>query len=279
MTHFSSADIGFNVDSLVDACSRPVSTVAAKVACPFCNEYTQTSEDQAVEKSVLPVVDVKRHLASHMEDLALLSITTSAQDAAETAPQVSHSTVHWETFADILRQTKSSTGTFVSEQLRGASDETEETIISDVLARSSASRIKGNKSLAPIKFLRHNHIVDRERRLHASEDYQPSKAFGRKAKARLVSAETRVSKQSKEAQHTVGSLSDFAMECADQGRWEAAENIQAKVVQACRDALGRDHPDTLKSKARLAVIYSCQGRLWKAEELQREESERVDRQK
>lgn len=284
--HFSSVDIGFNLDSLVNACSRPVSTVPAKVACPFCYEYTQMSDDQTVEKSVVAVAEVKRHLAIHMENLALLSITTLTQDAAEPKPQVSGriTPALSETDADSLLQSEASSETFensIGRRPWGASDETE-TKQSDVHAKGPKIRILGDRNIANRSPERgqEKSAFDKAAGILTSQTIftdskraktiSPQNSLGGQREEDLSWHREESLKQSSERQYTVGSLSDFAMECADRGRWEAAENIQAKVVQACRDALGRDHPDTLKSKARLAGIYSCQGRLWKAEELQRE---------
>jgi hypothetical protein len=40
-----------------------------------------------------------------------------------------------------------------------------------------------------------------------------------------------------------------------QGRWDDALELQEKVLEASTMALGKEHPDTLKAMAHLAVTY------------------------
>jgi tetratricopeptide (TPR) repeat protein len=53
-----------------------------------------------------------------------------------------------------------------------------------------------------------------------------------------------------------------------QGRWDEAEELQGKVMEARSRMLGEEHPDTLSAMASLAITYRKQGRWKKAEELQ-----------
>jgi hypothetical protein len=51
------------------------------------------------------------------------------------------------------------------------------------------------------------------------------------------------------------------------GRWDEAEVVFVRVVEAQKKTFGAEHPSTLISKGNLALIYQCQGRLKEAEEL------------
>ena len=53
----------------------------------------------------------------------------------------------------------------------------------------------------------------------------------------------------------------------NQGRWDNAEKLEVKVMQARRDKLGSDHPDTLMSMSDLTATYWDQGRFDEAEKL------------
>ncbi|KAF2818698.1 hypothetical protein CC86DRAFT_237739, partial [Ophiobolus disseminans] len=53
----------------------------------------------------------------------------------------------------------------------------------------------------------------------------------------------------------------------NQGRWDAAEELEVQVMETCKKKLGADHPSTLTSMANLALTYQNQGRWDAAEEL------------
>ncbi|KAJ5960017.1 uncharacterized protein N7479_007167 [Penicillium vulpinum] len=53
----------------------------------------------------------------------------------------------------------------------------------------------------------------------------------------------------------------------DEGRWEAAEQLEVQVMETSKTKLGEDHPDTLTSMANLASTYRNQGRWEAAEQL------------
>ncbi|KAJ5393627.1 uncharacterized protein N7487_011268 [Penicillium crustosum] len=53
----------------------------------------------------------------------------------------------------------------------------------------------------------------------------------------------------------------------DEGRWEAAEQLELQVMETRKTKLGEDHPDTLTSMANLASTYRNQGRWEEAEQL------------
>ena len=53
-----------------------------------------------------------------------------------------------------------------------------------------------------------------------------------------------------------------------QGRWDAAEELEAQVMETRTRVLGQEHPDTLASMDNLASTYRDQGRWKEAEELE-----------
>jgi hypothetical protein len=64
------------------------------------------------------------------------------------------------------------------------------------------------------------------------------------------------------------SMANLASTYWNQGRWEAAEELQTDVMETRKKKLGADHPPTLTSMANLATTYVHQGRWEAAEELQ-----------
>ncbi|OBT39371.1 hypothetical protein VE00_10239 [Pseudogymnoascus sp. WSF 3629] len=66
---------------------------------------------------------------------------------------------------------------------------------------------------------------------------------------------------------TLTSMANLASTYRNQGRWDAAEELDVQVMETSKKKLGADHPDTLTSMANLASTYSNQGRWDAAEEL------------
>src|SRR5438105_4133496 len=62
-------------------------------------------------------------------------------------------------------------------------------------------------------------------------------------------------------------MANLASTFWNQGRWEAAEELEVQVMETRKKKLGADHPDTLTSMANLASTYRNQGRWEAAEEL------------
>ncbi|KAF2022534.1 hypothetical protein EK21DRAFT_83159, partial [Setomelanomma holmii] len=46
----------------------------------------------------------------------------------------------------------------------------------------------------------------------------------------------------------------------NQGRWDAAEELEVQVMETSKKKLGADHPSTLTSMANLAFTWKAQGR-------------------
>ena len=62
-------------------------------------------------------------------------------------------------------------------------------------------------------------------------------------------------------------MANLASTYRNQGRWDAAEELEVQVMETSKKKLGVDHPDTLTSMANLASTYRNQGRWDAAEEL------------
>lgn len=76
------------MDSVLEACSRPVAEIAAS-ACPLCDEWDKQVRIEAESKGqiipegnavMMPLEQFKRHLAGHQEELALFATTSEHQE-------------------------------------------------------------------------------------------------------------------------------------------------------------------------------------------------------
>ena len=52
---------------------------------------------------------------------------------------------------------------------------------------------------------------------------------------------------------TLTSMANLALTYRNQGRWDAAEELEVQVMEMSKKKLGVDHPSTLTSMANLAV--------------------------
>ncbi|KAF2023397.1 hypothetical protein EK21DRAFT_105340 [Setomelanomma holmii] len=60
------------------------------------------------------------------------------------------------------------------------------------------------------------------------------------------------------------------LEVQNQGRWDAAEELEVQVMETCKKKLGADHPDTLASMNNLAHTQKSLGQVIDAIQLMRE---------
>jgi Tetratricopeptide repeat len=65
-------------------------------------------------------------------------------------------------------------------------------------------------------------------------------------------------------------MANLASTYMNQGRWEAAEELEVQVMETRKKKLRANHPDTLTSMANLAFIWKEQGRDPEAVGLMRE---------
>jgi len=63
-------------------------------------------------------------------------------------------------------------------------------------------------------------------------------------------------------------MANLASTYMNQGRWEAAEELEVQVMETRKKKMGADHPDTLGSMHNLALTYRDKGRWDEAEQLQ-----------
>ena len=54
---------------------------------------------------------------------------------------------------------------------------------------------------------------------------------------------------------TLTSMANLASTYRNQGRWDAAGELEVQVMETSKKKLGADHPDTLSSIANLALTY------------------------
>jgi tetratricopeptide (TPR) repeat protein len=68
---------------------------------------------------------------------------------------------------------------------------------------------------------------------------------------------------------TLASVCDLAQVLQNQGKYEAAEEMNRRALEGREKVLGRHHADTLKSVANLAMAMQCQGKYERAEQMNR----------
>ncbi|OCL04768.1 hypothetical protein AOQ84DRAFT_300209, partial [Glonium stellatum] len=76
---------------------------------------------------------------------------------------------------------------------------------------------------------------------------------------------------------TLTSMANLASTYRKKGRWDEAEELQAKELKICSRVLGPEHPDTLTSMANLAFIWKGQDRAMEAISLMKECVQRQQR--
>ena len=65
-------------------------------------------------------------------------------------------------------------------------------------------------------------------------------------------------------------MNNLAIVLQERGKWQKAEEMHTKVLEARRRVLGQDHQDTLSSMNNLANVLQKQGKWQKAEEMHTE---------
>jgi Flp pilus assembly protein TadD len=65
-------------------------------------------------------------------------------------------------------------------------------------------------------------------------------------------------------------MANLASTYRNQGRWDAAEELDVQVMETRKKKLGADHPSTLSSMANLAFTWKAQGRSAEAVVLMRQ---------
>jgi hypothetical protein len=82
--------------------------------------------------------------------------------------------------------------------------------------------------------------------------------------------ETRKKKLGADHPDTLTSMGNLASTLWNQGRWDAAEELEVQVMETSKTKLGANHPNTLTSMNNLAFIWKGQGRDMEAVNLMRE---------
>lgn len=76
-------------DFFLESCSRPLTELPAVMACPLCDDYEPHSDLSTTKSSTISVADIKRHLADHLEQLALFAIPPAMDDEQESSSRQS----------------------------------------------------------------------------------------------------------------------------------------------------------------------------------------------
>jgi hypothetical protein len=82
--------------------------------------------------------------------------------------------------------------------------------------------------------------------------------------------ETRKKKLGADHPDTLTSMANLASTFCNQGRWDAAEELEVQVIETLKKKLGADHPDTLTSMNNLAFMWIETGRETEAVRLMEE---------
>jgi tetratricopeptide (TPR) repeat protein len=247
-----------HAEMLVDGGEQPGIELARKPLvhipandCPCCSDWVDRLKERTIQTSgsasnetilVTPTV-FKRHLASHLEQLALfavpIGVTTDNDNKSNNAMQ--------ERKSEHTSASQLSTLTFAS--FRGDLEEA----IPD-------TRVKPSQSEVP-----HVNIQVTE-----TETEGKNEAPGSPPMRSIELGDQDGADQS----NTLNSMIAMASTYTDQGLWKEAEEVWKeaeelvmRVTEKSKTQHGQEHPDTLISMNNLATIYTYQERLKEAEEL------------
>ena len=112
--------------------------------------------------------------------------------------------------------------------------------------------------------------VERAKVLHNSAWYALARGNHRTAEARILEAvDTRGRLFGHNHSYTLSSLRLLALVLQDQGKYEAAEEMNRRALEGSETVLGVEQPDTLTSVNNLALVLQDQGKYEAAEKLHR----------
>lgn len=241
-THTSFAG-ELDIASVLDACPQSVLDVPADSACPLCDDHETVRENKHSVLSVIAVTDVKRHLADHLEQLALFAILPTA-DVDET-PGIG----------------KEDSGSMsghpeVGSDLDSLSAEPND----DPAIDWGTERLERNDWNASDD--NHNLVND------GDLDQIEASAKAEFAEEKWEEAEKLYEQLVVKATVLVGAedprtlLSEYYLACTykAQGRWEEAQQLHSDVLDARVWMLGPRDPDTIASVATLTELYITLGK-------------------
>jgi tetratricopeptide (TPR) repeat protein len=227
-----------------DLARKPLAQIPAS-DCPCCSDWvdrlkeriTQTSGSASNEILAVTPTVFKRHLAGHLEQLALFAVPVgAATDDDNNSNAAMEEGKSKRTDASQL-----STLTFAS--FRGD--------LEDAISETKVGPSKSEVSHADIQ------VTEIEAEAKNEPLYSPS--------SRPIELGDQ---DGADQSNTLTGVAYLAATYRNQGRWKEAEELQLQVMEMSQTKLGQDHPDTLTSMANLASTYGNRG-LWKeAEELQ-----------
>jgi ankyrin repeat protein len=226
-----------------DLARKPLAQIPAS-DCPCCTDWvdrlkervTQTSGSASNEILAVTPTVFKRHLAGHLEQLALFAVPIGA---ATNGDNNSNAAME-EGKSKRTDASQLSTLTFAScrDHLEDAIPETEvDPPESEILqADTQVNEIEAEANNEP----------------PYSPPSEPIEL---------------VDKDGVDHSNTLNDMAKLVARSRNQGRWEQEEALQLKVIEASKTMLGQEHPHTLTSMASLASRYIDRRRWKEAEEL------------
>lgn len=240
---------GLDIASVLDACSHPVLEVPAVSACPLCDDHEIDRENKPAVSSVIAIIDVKRHLADHLEQLALFAILPTA-DIDETPGSRNE---------DTDNSSMSGHPEVGSDLVSLSADPNDGRVDQSIGDRNDWSQSDDNHNLVNDEDL--DQIEALAKAEYAEEKWKEAEKLYEQS---VVKATVLVG-----AEDPRTLLSEYYLACTykAQGRWTEARQLHSNVLDVRVRVLGPRHPDTIASVATLTELYITLGKKDEAEVL------------
>ncbi|CAN9091685.1 unnamed protein product [Alternaria alternata] len=245
-----------------DLARKPLAQIPAS-GCPCCSDWADRLKERIIQTSgsapigilaVTPTV-FKRHLAAHLEQLALFAVPI----AAATDDNKDSNVAIEEARSKRTNTSQVSALTFPSSQgdFHDSSSETEINQSRNIISQADTQGneihrqdvIKGTPSLPS---------DSGEKRDQDSSVKTPIKLEQVSQLQNIVKANMKT--LGHDHRLTLVSMHNLAHTYRSQGRWDKAEKLEVQVTETFKTKMGADHPDTLISMANLALYAASERR-------------------
>ncbi|KAH7389318.1 hypothetical protein DE146DRAFT_767511 [Phaeosphaeria sp. MPI-PUGE-AT-0046c] len=289
-----------------DLARKPLAQIPAS-DCPCCSDWVDRLKEQINQTSrlapnetlaVTPTI-FKRHLAGHLEQLALFAVpigaTTDDDNNSNAAieerksERTDASQLSTLTFAslpdeiedvipemevDSSKHEAPHTNIQVPEIEKKANPVQAGTVETTLSKQPTRPKDEDTEVMEPQTF------AQRERELglehpetltNMSNSASVLDNQGRYGEAAAIHEQTLALREKvlgPEHPDTLASMANLAWTYSNQDRWDDAEKLELQVLETRKTKLGVDHPDTLASMANLAWTYKNQGRWNDAEKVE-----------
>lgn len=254
---------------ILDIARQPLEEIPAQ-DCPCCLDWVDRIRDERLLPPGAPVRVIptifKRHVASHLEQLALFAVPIGSM-AAE-----ADSNVAIEAAADVPSPVSDhSAFEFASPNRSPASSQAHEDEPQTLASKAqdpfeSAETLEEQVEIRKTKLGADHHDTLRSM-MDLASVYRDQGRLEEAEPLFVHVTETRKTKLGVDHLDTLTSMEGQALIYGAQGRYISAEGLFLQVVETRKISLGADHSDTLTSVAHLALMYTEEGRLDEAEAL------------